>query len=58
MDPKKHQESKERMWKSGKFMMEVGHKTKGRDRTLHVVDSFFVLFFLLGCTQKRQLDQK
>lgn len=44
---RKHPESKERMSKNGKFVMEVeGHKTEGRDVTLDLVDSFFVVFFL------------
>lgn len=43
---RKHPESKERMSKNGKFMMEVeGHKTEGRDVTLYLVDSFFVFLF-------------
>lgn len=61
---RKHQESKERMRKSGKFMMEVGHQLEGRDVTLCLADRFLVvscfvlLFSLLGCTQKKQVDQK
>lgn len=53
---RKHPESKERMSKSRKFMMEVeGHKMEGRDVTLYLVDSYFVLFciFHFQVVQKR-----
>lgn len=45
------------MRKSEKFMMEVeGHKIK--DLVLCLVEVFFPPFSFLGCSQKRQLDQK